>query len=87
MTPTSFAAGLCAAQASEDWHCPFAGFTSQSALPQRRPFVPSQSTNSIVVTCAPAEQPTSHNPSHRVNYFSSAAYADPPFESLRALRI
>jgi hypothetical protein len=87
MTPASFAAAeLCAAQASEDWHCPFAGAASQGALPERRPIAPSQSA-SLVAAYTPTEQPTSYTPSRRVNPSGPPAYADPPFESLRALRI
>jgi hypothetical protein len=88
VTPASFAAAeLCAAQASEDWHCPFAGAASQGALPERRPFAPSQGTSSLVATCAPTEQPASYAPSRRVNSSGPPAYSDPPFESLRTLRI
>jgi hypothetical protein len=84
----SFAAAeLCATQASEDWHCPFAGAASQGVLPERRPFAPSQSTSSLVATCALTEQPASYAPSRRVNPSGPPAYADPPFESLRTLRI
>jgi hypothetical protein len=88
VTPTSLAAAaeLCAALASEDWHCPFAGAASQSALPERRPFAPSQST-ALAAACAPTEQPTSYAPSRRVNPSGPPAYSDPPFKSLRALRI
>jgi hypothetical protein len=80
------AAGRYAAQVSEDWHCPFAGAASQGALPQRRSFAPSQST-SLVAPCEPTQQPTSFITSRRVNSSGPPAYADPPFESLRTLRI
>jgi hypothetical protein len=86
-THTSFAPGLCAAQASDDWHCPFAEVDSQSVLTQRQHFAPSQGTSPLVTACAPPEQSASYTPARRVNSFSLPSYADPPFESLRILRI
>jgi hypothetical protein len=88
VTRTSFvAASLCAVEPSDDWHCPFTEVSSQRVLPERQSLASSQSISPLLTVYAPSEQPMNNITSLRVDFPSFLSYADPPFESLRTLRI